>query len=412
MGNNAQQCVTELLAKTAGMTADEFMAICRDELERGSLTSMPLKLEFMRRRGFASVDEVHDWMQTTRQRFADAVTRACILPAAQPEKQAGQVWQSIETAPKDNKRLLFLARLDANGKLAELDFDGSWEYWEESWELSHINGYCWMSANGIEEPTHWAYQDDAPPAPIQQAGEVPEAIELLRAFVRHYKQGGRPYYRETIRRAESYLASMPTAAPAAQDDERSACIEAARKRSIDVPLAAGDEFPSSHGYAFWLGWQDRAALARQHGAADSIINGSQATGTIWDGPEAPDFSKPRERIQRVIDPNEIWLSWSDAHGYGYWDTYAEAELNSAHDFKPVRFVPQQGEVNPVNWKDLIHDLNRMGWTQTRIAKEVGCSQAAIARLKNNPAQQPVYMVGRRLILLHVRARHAELTGNS
>lgn len=79
------------------------------------------------------------------------------------------VWKPIETAPKDNKRLLYLARLDDQGKLVELDFDGVWEYWQESWELSHINGYCWMSANGIEEPTHWAYQDDPPPTTPQPA---------------------------------------------------------------------------------------------------------------------------------------------------------------------------------------------------------------------------------------------------
>ena len=73
------------------------------------------------------------------------------------------IWQPIETAPRDNKKLLYLARFDEDGKLVELDFDGSWEYWEESWEMQHINGYCWMSNGGIEEPTHWAYQEGAPP---------------------------------------------------------------------------------------------------------------------------------------------------------------------------------------------------------------------------------------------------------
>jgi hypothetical protein len=76
----------------------------------------------------------------------------------------GNEWQPIETAPKDNKTPLYLARFDSDGVLKELDYDGIWEYWEESWELSGINGYCWKSANGIEEPTHWAYQRTAPPA--------------------------------------------------------------------------------------------------------------------------------------------------------------------------------------------------------------------------------------------------------
>lgn len=74
-------------------------------------------------------------------------------------------WQPIETAPKDNKRPLYLARFDGD-KLVEIDFDGVWEFWQESWEMPHICGYSWMSANGIEEPTHWAYQDAGPPPPV------------------------------------------------------------------------------------------------------------------------------------------------------------------------------------------------------------------------------------------------------
>lgn len=69
-----------------------------------------------------------------------------------------KAWQKIEFAPKDNKRLLILARFDSEGNLCEIDFDGTWERWVESWELSHINGWAWMSANGIEEPTHWMFQ--------------------------------------------------------------------------------------------------------------------------------------------------------------------------------------------------------------------------------------------------------------
>lgn len=81
-----------------------------------------------------------------------------------PQPVEPVAWQPIESAPKDNKRLLYLARFDGQGKLVELDFDGIWEYWSESWELPHINGYSWMSASGIEEPTHWAYQDE--PLPV------------------------------------------------------------------------------------------------------------------------------------------------------------------------------------------------------------------------------------------------------
>ena len=80
----------------------------------------------------------------------------------QAEKQEPVAWMPIDTAPTDNKRPLYLARF-YNDELMELDFDGTWEYWQESWEMPHINGYCWVSASGIEEPTHWAYQDEPLP---------------------------------------------------------------------------------------------------------------------------------------------------------------------------------------------------------------------------------------------------------
>lgn len=73
------------------------------------------------------------------------------------------MWKPIATAPKDNKRALYLARFDSDGKLQELDFDGIGEHWQESWEMPHIQGRDWCSANGIVEPTHWAYQDEPLP---------------------------------------------------------------------------------------------------------------------------------------------------------------------------------------------------------------------------------------------------------
>lgn len=76
-------------------------------------------------------------------------------------------WSPIRSAPKDNKRPLYLARFNEDGKLVELTFDGGWEYWQESWELPDINGWAWVSNDGMEEPTHWAYQDQ----PIPQSKE-------------------------------------------------------------------------------------------------------------------------------------------------------------------------------------------------------------------------------------------------
>lgn len=71
-------------------------------------------------------------------------------------------WQPIDTAPKDNARALYLARFDEKGELRELDFDGIWHKDHENWETPEIY-YFWSSANGIEDPTHWAYQDQPPP---------------------------------------------------------------------------------------------------------------------------------------------------------------------------------------------------------------------------------------------------------
>jgi hypothetical protein len=64
-------------------------------------------------------------------------------------------WNPIETAPKDNKIPLYLARF-VDGNLTEIDFDGSWESESESWEIPQVYHF-WGSASGIEEPTHWMY---------------------------------------------------------------------------------------------------------------------------------------------------------------------------------------------------------------------------------------------------------------
>ena len=85
--------------------------------------------------------------------------RADLVKSIQAEPVA---WQPIATAPKNNERLLYLVRLNDDGTIQELAYNGTWESGSELWEIPKT--YCfWASANWIEEPTHWAYQDTPPP---------------------------------------------------------------------------------------------------------------------------------------------------------------------------------------------------------------------------------------------------------
>jgi hypothetical protein len=55
---------------------DSFLEVCREELARFGLTSLPLKLQLMRERGFKDVDEVHAWMRATHEAFVAATNAA------------------------------------------------------------------------------------------------------------------------------------------------------------------------------------------------------------------------------------------------------------------------------------------------------------------------------------------------
>ncbi len=99
-------------------------------------------------------------------------------PPSAPVPPNAVVWHPIETAPKDNKRPLYLAQFNTEtGDLIDLDWDASWEPESESWEIPQVY-YIWRSANGrVEEPTHWAYQDlQQPAAPSGDAASAEPAV--------------------------------------------------------------------------------------------------------------------------------------------------------------------------------------------------------------------------------------------
>lgn len=65
------------------MVPVEWLHICQEEFKRGALTSVPLKVEFMRERGMATLDCLHDWMSNTRNAFKEMIAAA---PNAEPQQ--------------------------------------------------------------------------------------------------------------------------------------------------------------------------------------------------------------------------------------------------------------------------------------------------------------------------------------
>lgn len=92
-------------------------------------------------------------------------------------------WQPIDSAPRDNKRSLYLARFNEAGELVEVDWDGVWEHWSEGPEMPHIQGWDWASTNGIHEPTHWAYQDEPIPTVLPPTFQQGVAKWMEECFV-------------------------------------------------------------------------------------------------------------------------------------------------------------------------------------------------------------------------------------
>ena len=156
------------------------------------------------------------------------------------------MWQPIETAPKDNKHPLWLARFNDDGTMQSFDYNGSWERESAPWEIPRVY-YFWASETGnVEEPSHWAYQPEgfcdlpgAQPAPI-----IPKAImeviaglvyEIERNICTHEEthrggqweicdmcgakwaddRGGKPEFKwpEVVEKARDMLATAPESKP-------------------------------------------------------------------------------------------------------------------------------------------------------------------------------------------------------
>lgn len=90
------------------------------------------------------------------------------------KREAERGWQPIETAPKDGKTRIIIAKI-ANGEIKDIDFDAVLEEECESWEMPQ-SYWVWKSAFGrVEEPTHFMLM---PPLPTEN--EVPTGTEQAR----------------------------------------------------------------------------------------------------------------------------------------------------------------------------------------------------------------------------------------
>lgn len=92
-------------ASEARTVPDEFLAICREELVRGTLTSLPLKVAFAKQRGM-TFEQVDAWMRETRRAFRAAV-----------EAAGGPVPEVTQLA---NKYLVLRSVVNNSAKLVEL----------------------------------------------------------------------------------------------------------------------------------------------------------------------------------------------------------------------------------------------------------------------------------------------------
>lgn len=55
------------------MLTSEQIEILKNEVIRGKLLTLPMKIRFMNERGYETIDQVHAWMSETRKLFEKLV---------------------------------------------------------------------------------------------------------------------------------------------------------------------------------------------------------------------------------------------------------------------------------------------------------------------------------------------------
>ncbi len=67
---------------------------------------------------------------------------------------------------------------------------------------------------------------------------------------------------------------------------------------------------------------------------------------------------------------------------------------------PIVYLSELRYISGMNWKTLIRDLLRKGWTQAQIAKEIGISQPTVAGILAGDQKDMKWQNGERLRSLH------------
>ena len=175
------------------------------------------------------------------------------------------MWQPIETAPKDNKRPLWLARFNDDGTMQSFDYNGSWESESESWEMPQVY-YYWASESGnVEEPSHWAYQPEefcvpgAQPAPIEQDTSVRKA--WARFSNELHRSPNAPYPGMSEAFEQHFSQSFTDREWRAESATWAAAWKAAKRHEAQAQPA-----PSVPECPYPCGWRNLLALAIEDGA--------------------------------------------------------------------------------------------------------------------------------------------------